>query len=1032
MERAGFSERVHALMAESTAEGTNGWFESRERLQQTAGFVADIGRAAALVAPLSDAHQVSLACRYALIGASLSSLAASIPGPLIARLVETGVWSALQGVTYISRISPRHFQNDAIEQLAPHLPAAVATLALGEPEEGERWDWVWAERAGLLAPRLGDAAGRVLTRLVDSILEAERLNDFTVVHSLRQVVPNLPAAEVQRLLGAAVAMPSGERRCDVIRALLPRLSESDIERLLVPGEDVKPDLAARLAALGDEERALEIVQELPEPRRSYALVLTAPFLRLKHVRKAHEMAASLDDEAGRTRAVLKLARRIGDFEPGTALKWASDTLNRVVDPWDQRSWWIASLAAVGRCIPREHLSDVVGRSLGHGGAESGDREVIEELAPVLPRELALECLEAFRQQNRSDLARGPILALLLRRLALLEGGRAALDRVPALETSYYDRAAFMKAVAPLLDEPGLAHALNSAIQIANSQARADAIAALAPYLGADAAMAALRSVRGVRDDGARLEAVIALAPYAPVEAFPAALAAAAADVDPMRRLRLLLDLAARAPASVIPQVLEIAWDLGLASEPSVLGALAPHLAVEHWSILLGRTFAIPAPGTRASVAELIAHHVPLALAERFEREVREHVVAEHRADVLNTLALRLARDGDSVRALSLADEQARGSDSGPYHAGDILEEAALRLRGEALQFAVQLCREIMVEHPESALKAAAALAERLAGERLDEEVLGMLEAVKREVDLLLAPRPDGSRRISVPDLGRWVHALVAVGQRRSRVLRDRVRDLARWRIQLHPDAEALARLRPYVDEALVVKHLDDAVGTTSVFPELTRGKSLPWVSELLDPHAFEAHVRSSYELIRSAFATTEPRDHTFLFLLEPLAPLLPPDLLREALRSIHRIPIQGQRATEELIRRAVLDLNEPELALEAVGVCCGREDAGALLATLSPLLPRSLVARAFRTALTFEDIGARREGISALAARIGELPRPEATAILIDLIAERTRSARSDLVLDLGAFGPGWVAVGGATLAGWVSEAIQAVGGWWP
>jgi len=91
MEQAGEVEAIHALLREETEEGRNGWYEARERLGQTAGYLADIACTWQLaeeeIATRNSLLALGLQCRYALITASLNTLAKNIPPALLAALV---------------------------------------------------------------------------------------------------------------------------------------------------------------------------------------------------------------------------------------------------------------------------------------------------------------------------------------------------------------------------------------------------------------------------------------------------------------------------------------------------------------------------------------------------------------------------------------------------------------------------------------------------------------------------------------------------------------------------------------------------------------------------------------------------------------------------------------------------------------------------------------------------------------------------------------------------------------------------------
>src|SRR5260370_42035164 len=69
-------------------------------------------------------------CRYALIVASIKSLAGNIPATLLAAVVKQGVWTPAQGLASARRISDEGSRAKAQAGLAPHLSVPLLQDAL--------------------------------------------------------------------------------------------------------------------------------------------------------------------------------------------------------------------------------------------------------------------------------------------------------------------------------------------------------------------------------------------------------------------------------------------------------------------------------------------------------------------------------------------------------------------------------------------------------------------------------------------------------------------------------------------------------------------------------------------------------------------------------------------------------------------------------------------------------------------------------------------------------------------------------------
>lgn len=127
LEGAERTEDLHRLLALETSERRNAWYEAREAMGDTDGFLADVTRAWRLAegvySPADSTHMgqsIGLQCRYGLITASISSLATNCPPALLVTLVEKGIWSPARGVAYAQRIAEPNSKVQALIGLAPH------------------------------------------------------------------------------------------------------------------------------------------------------------------------------------------------------------------------------------------------------------------------------------------------------------------------------------------------------------------------------------------------------------------------------------------------------------------------------------------------------------------------------------------------------------------------------------------------------------------------------------------------------------------------------------------------------------------------------------------------------------------------------------------------------------------------------------------------------------------------------------------------------------------------------------------------
>ena len=248
MEKAGWVDEIHKLLREETTEGRNGWFEACDRPGQTASYVTDIARAWQL-AEAAFANDPSLAiglqCRYALVNASLNSLAANIPAALMAALVEKKVWTAAKGLAYTRQLQDGQ-QAQALSKLAPHLPRELLPQALEAARAiGDEYD---------LAQALSDLAPHLPQQLLPQAFEAARAirNEEYLAQALSKLAPHLPQQLLPHALEAARAIRNEYYRAQVLSNLAPHLPQQLLPQALeaaraIPSEYNRAQALSHLA-----------------------------------------------------------------------------------------------------------------------------------------------------------------------------------------------------------------------------------------------------------------------------------------------------------------------------------------------------------------------------------------------------------------------------------------------------------------------------------------------------------------------------------------------------------------------------------------------------------------------------------------------------------------------------------------------------------------------------------------------------------------------------------------------------------------
>lgn len=336
MEKAGWVEELHALLREETPAGKNAWYEVRESLGQTAGFLDNVKRAW-MLSEVNDERPIKrefetkgvLEMRYALITASLNSLAKNILPELLSALVKKRIWTTAQGLT-LARQVPDHKQRlEALASLVPCLEGQFREDVLGEAlEEGQLIsDDLQAEVLTKLAPKLvaekcPAEALEVALAINDSGDREAALEALT--YTFRKY------GLIKEAWVATQAIVYADTKGEILEWLLPELIRSGYlteayeaalqwnneELQAWDWDPVMPqtltEIALKLVESGQLDQALEIINELDaqEYEESLLTVISIKLARNGYYEAALEFAMETDDEDDRNAMLLGIAPHI--------------------------------------------------------------------------------------------------------------------------------------------------------------------------------------------------------------------------------------------------------------------------------------------------------------------------------------------------------------------------------------------------------------------------------------------------------------------------------------------------------------------------------------------------------------------------------------------------------------------------------------------------------------------------------------------------------------------------------------------------
>jgi hypothetical protein len=251
LEKAGRPEAIPELLWAEDAAGQNGWYEAREQRGQTSGYLADLDRARTLAdadfagdpSPAAMTQQI----RFALIRASLNTLAGQIPAELLERLVHHRVWTVERALAY-ARYMPDAKQGvrsriALLPKLAPEMRRSVVSEALKVARGiGDGWDCAAALKD--LEPYLDDRTGAA------ALETARGINSWDYrAWALAGLAPYLDLAERAEALQKARDIGDEMVRVSALERLAPYLDGPGLAAAFETARGIGDDFH-RASALG--------------------------------------------------------------------------------------------------------------------------------------------------------------------------------------------------------------------------------------------------------------------------------------------------------------------------------------------------------------------------------------------------------------------------------------------------------------------------------------------------------------------------------------------------------------------------------------------------------------------------------------------------------------------------------------------------------------------------------------------------------------------------------------------------------------
>ena len=1057
MEQAGQPEAIHALLRLETPEGHNAWYQAREALGQTAGYLADVARAWRRAEAMGD---VGTQVQYALCHSSIATMSANVPAALLVQAVEYGLLSPEQALALVWGKLGERERMTALIALLPVLASRRPTLLekawAAARETGDKR--VRVEALTCLASYLPESLGRqVLEEALDAAHEIG--DDQARVEALTGLAPYLSEPKriqaLQEALAAAREIDSEWRRTKALTGLIPHLPGPERGRALQEALAIAREIesewrqAEALAGLAPHLQqplsrqvlrgALAAVQKTwHEGGRAELLTELAPHLVGELPGEALTVAREIESEWARAKALGGLVPYLPESLLGEALAAVQEIRDEIT-----RAEALSGLAAY---LPERRLKEALAatQEIGHEVARA---KALSGLAPYLPEGLLEEALAAMRTISDEGARRVMLSGLAL---GLATSGYPAEALAAAQEIEFErDRAETLTRLSPHLPVELLEEALATAQRIGNEESRARAVSGLAIYLPESLLGNALVVARGIGDAYRQGRTLTALVLQLVESGYPAEALAACKIGEKWHRSNTLSSLAlglaeSGYPAEALAVVQEIEFERDRAE---TLTRLTPHLPEELLGEALAAAREIEKPWY-IKVLTTLAPHLPDPLREQLLEEILtaewEKWYADDRAQALTGLALHLPEPsrGQALREALATTREIRSSSDRVEVLIGLVPHLPKELLGEALAAA----REIKKEQRRA--EALCCLALCLPEGLLEEALVAAREIGKEQrhaktLNDLALHLPNSSRAqafgetlVVVREIGsEWGCAEILA--RLAPHLPDELFDEALAAVQEirdeEPRAKALAGLAPHLPDRLFGEAL--AV-VRKIGNEWQRAEILARLAPHLPDGLFD----------EALVAVQEVRDEKLRArTLAGLAPHLPKEMLGDALAVARHIT--GKHRAEALSGLAP-HLPEPlreqvlEEALAATQEIWSSGDQATVLASLAPYLSEPSRKSALQEALvaardTTYEVD-RAKALSALTPHLTVLSRPDLARLWLEtqdganLLHFLARRPRKELLSDLRALAPIIAKLGGPKAIEETFRAVQDVGRWWP
>ena len=582
-------EELHTLLS-LEQDGKNAWFKLKDDEGDMAGFLADVDLAWAKVEEEPERESgrtIALQFRYALMIASVNSLAKIIPIELLINLVKKGVWVPDKGLSYALQNPDLEQRVEALINLAAYLSPFLKEEALQKVLNIAQENPYWSDLNGILSNLLPHLSEHLLPKALNIARSIQ--NESSRASALIALVPHLPEILLEALQTAR-SVQHGAERVRFLISLLPHLPDilptdlqAPTDRYAVPTSDLIA-LATHLpeTLLTQALEASQAIQDVSDR----AKFLTALIPKLPEaLPEALQAAQAIQDDYSQFQALAALI-----FHMPQILSQALQVARSIQDPYSHTKALIA-------LIP--YRSETVSEAVESAQFIESKGYYVDALADLLlyQPEIAQEAFQVA-QEIQDDISRSITLGLLIPDLPetfFLQAFKESLSRQD------HSRKTILYGVVPRLPEAVLGEAFNAAQAIKEPSEREFVLSLLASRLP-EAFQEAFMFLGKCESN---------LASDLRIDLLPEAIEKAQTIQSEFVRADFLEGLALRVSESTLPKFLEVAQTIqGETTRLQVLTALPSSLQGE--TVLLERLRLVQVIHDESEQAQVLLSLTPYA------------------------------------------------------------------------------------------------------------------------------------------------------------------------------------------------------------------------------------------------------------------------------------------------------------------------------------------------------------------------------------------------------------------------------------